>query len=579
MATERTEREKVKDIEATLGVLKQIRQPYEPMIDNILTFINHGRRLIADKDAAKGNKTGTEIWDGTALGALNLLADGLYGYLIAPSMRWFSLSLPGKLNYPRWSGMRSWSGKRMDEYPEVKVWLENCEEVLYDAFLRSNFYDIMPDFFRDGGSVGTTTAFVEEDLDRNRIVFTVPHFRECYIAQNRHGQIDMVYREFKMTLRQLRDKFGMERMKQLQPDFENKHKANPHAELEVVHAVYPRKDYSPWKLNSLNKPVASVWLVRGGQEQLAQESGYDEYPCLTWRWRRNNDEWYGRSPGWDCFVDVVLSNQQGRTNLIAAHKMVETPMVGPEDLRGQVNSGPGGWTWMGTELWRSGALPRPLIENIQLPFALEAQQETQKKIKEHFHVDFFLMLSQAAFQKLNITATQVLEMQGEKAAVLGTRIGHLQSECFNPTIDIVFGLERRAGRIPDPPEILMEYQGKGIEVDYLGPLSQSQRRLFKTQSIAAGIGKLVELSSVYPQVLDLPDPDALAKELLTSYGLPAKCQRTEDEIKQLREAKMQAQQQQAALANATEMAKAIPAVSKTIEKGSALDLMTGAATA
>lgn len=574
MADTRTDDQKAKDAMAVKEILAQIRRPYEPMIDDILTYIQHSRRRIME--GQKGEKTGSDVYDGTALGALNLLSDGLFGYLVAPSLRWFGLTLPGKLIFPRSSGMRAWSGKKMDEYPEVKQWLEDCEEVLYAAFLRSNFYDSMPEFLRDGTGPGTATLLAEEDLKKDRIVFAVPHFRECYIAENRFGLVDTNYRIFKMTLRQLVDKFGLEKMDEADRGFKKRYEKDKHQELEVLHAVYPREDYDPGKLNGINKPVASLWVLVT-KTKLLMESGYEEGPAITWRWRKNSDEVYGRSPAWDAFVDVMTANQEAKTNLIAAHKMVEPPMIGPEDLRGKIHDGPKGWTWVDQRQLEKGVVPKPLLENVQLPFGIEQMDRLDKRIKENFHVDFFLMLYQTAFNKIQITATQVLEMQGEKAAILGTRIGSLQTEALNPIIDRVFSIERRAGRIPDPPEILMQYGGRSIEVDYLGPLAQAQKRLFKAQGIAAGIEALTPLARIFPESLDVVDADETARELLEARGFPSKTLRSEEEIAQIRGQRAKQQQAASAMAGASQMAKALPAAGKAAEPGSPLDALMNAA--
>lgn len=574
MADKRSDEEKAKDIEKMFASLEKIRQPYEPMVDEIIKFVHHGRRKITDKDGMKGQKTGYDVYDGTALSALNLLADGLHGYLVAPSIRWFSLTLPGKMLFPPTTGMRRWSGKRLDEYPQVKQWLEDCEDVLYSAFLRSNFYDTTPEYFRDGASIGTATMLVEEDLDKSRIMFLVPHFRECYIAENKFGQVDINYRLYKMSLRQFAQKFGYDTMLEVDPNFKNAYDANPYDEKEILHAIYPREDFDHTKLDKKNKPIASVWILRTPKKFL-DESGYDDNPAITWRWRKNNDEIYGRSPAWDAYVEILLANQMGKSNLIAGQKMVEPPMLGPEDLRGKINISPKGWTWVeqASPAMKGNLLPRPLMENIQLPYAVEMQEVMDNKIKEHFHVDFFLMLSQLAFSKVQITATQVIEMQGEKAAILGTRIGRLQSEFLNPVIDRVFAIEERTGRIPAPPEILLEQGGTQIEIDYLGPLALAQKNLFRTQGIMGGIEALTNLRAIIPESIDVINPDVTARELLESRGFPAKAFRSDEEIKTIREMRQQQAMDAQATAEAAQIAKSLPGAGKAIEPNSALDLM------
>ena len=568
-----TDEQKIKHIEKTQQLLEQIRMPYEAMIDDVIRFVNHGRRTISEKDSAKGQRTGRDVYDGTALSAVNLASDGIHGYMCSSSIHWFDFTLPGKINFGRTSGMRAWTGKRLDEYPEVKIWLDECEEVQYAAFLRSNFYEFHPDYVREGMTIGTATGVIEEDIGSNRIVFTLPHFRECYIAENEFGAVDTLYRKYKLSLRQLVQKFGKEKIFKLGPSIAKEYENDIYAEKEILHSTFPRTDYDPDKVNGKNKPVASFWVMPGTQNKLIDESGYHDLPTVTWRWRKNNDELYGRSPSWDALIDIKKGNQQAKTNLIAGHKMADPPMVGPSDLRGKVNNTPHGWTW--ADNMTKESIPQPLITGIQLPYGTDQQDRTDAAIREHFHVDFFLMLSQAASNKVDLTATQVIGMQGEQAAVLGTRIGRHQSEGLNPIMDRVFNIEMRAGRMPEPPQILQDMAGQSIEIDYLGPLSQSQKKLFKMQGIRAGIEMAAQIMEVFPSSVDRIDGDKVIVEALESVSFPSTCFNTDDKVEEIRTVRQKQGEAQASLAAMGEMAKGAQRLTRTVEDGSVLDNLTG----
>lgn len=566
--------EKAKEIKKYLGILENVRQPYEAQIDNVIKFVNHGRRLITDKDYTKGQKTGIDVYDGTALAASTLLSDGIHGHLCSQNLHWFDFTLPGKFNFPRTSGMRHWSGRRMDEYPEVKEFLRACEDVQYAAFMRSNFYNSNPEYIREGATIGTATTFIEEDPASGRIYFTLPHFRECYIAENQFGVVDTCYRVFKYTLSQLVDRFGYDKIMSIDARFKQGYENNPYEEKEIIHAVFPRKVYDPKKINGANRPIARVWVMKEPLK-LIEEDGYYDPPFVTWRWRKNNDEIYGRSPAWDCYVDVALANQQGKTNLIAGHKMVTPPMLYPADLRGKVNDNPGGKTFIDSQMMAKEFIPRPLNIGIQLPYGVDQQERVEKKIKEHFHVDFFLMLYQAAFNKVDLTATQVIGMQGEQAAVLGTRIGRFGTEGLDPQMDRIFYIEDRAGRMPEPPAILREYASNGrIEIDYLGPLAQAQRKLFNLQGIRAGIELAGQIMTIFPSSIDKVDGDKTMERAMDSTGFPIDCMRDEEQVNQIRMMRQQEVEAQRDSQEAEAAANAVPDLSKPIEEGSPLDILT-----
>ena len=580
MAEKLSEEQKVKIYLNNLSALKTIRQQFEPMVNDVILYVNHGRRKI-DDDLVKGTKTGIDVYDGTAITAKNIMRDGLCGYTVSQHFRWFEYTLPGKFNFPRWSGMRSWSGKRMDEYSEVKKYLLDREDVSRAAFLRGNFYDLYPDFIDDGLTIGTVTFDVEEDLYSGRIVFTIPHFRECFIAENRYGWVDTNYRKYKISLKNLVERFGFERMKEIDSNFSNLYDQNPYQEREILRVRYPRKDYDHLRLDKINKPFASIW-VDTKSKKIIDESGTDDLSSITWRYRVNSDERpYGRSPAWDALVEILKANQIGKTNLKAGHRAVEPPFIAPADMRGKVNRGPDAWTFY--DNFSEKTLPKPLYTNIQIPFGIEIQDREDKVLREYFHVNFFLLLSQAAFEKVEMTATQVMGMQSEQAAILGTRIGRLHSEVLNPIHDRVCNIEEKAGRMPEVPDILLDYieilsrrgEATGIETDYLGPLAQAQKRIFKLQGINAGVEFLGRVAMFAPEALDKVNLDKTVEEGLDAVSWPASCLNTEDQIRKIREIRQQQRQAQQVLEAGEQVSKMVQRTGKEIQPKSAMDFVMG----
>jgi hypothetical protein len=588
----RTADERAKDATKYLQVLAEQRLPWEPAIDNLIAYVNHGRRSIQDKDLWPGQNTGMEIYDDTAMLACSKLVDGMVGYLCPRNQAWFALQLPGKLNFPRTSRMRAWSGKRVDSYPEVQRWLQDSQDVMTSAFNRSNFYDVNTEFIRDGASAGTGHLLAEEDVRTATIIITVPHFRECFIAENRFGQVDTNYRVWKWTLRQFVQKFGLEAMKRADPNFEHNYESNMHSEREVLHAVYPRKDYDPRRIDAKGKRWASDWVYRKGGKILGNasgdgdqgvsmldEGGYDSMPILSWRWRKNSDEVYGRGPAHDAWVAIALANQMGRTNLITAQKAAEPPLAAYSDQRGQIQRGPNGITFLEAN---RGALrdrmPQPLTTGVQnLPFNTEYQERVGAIINEHFHADVFTMLSQIGQQKgMGRPVTeQIFEMQSEKAAVLGTRIGNLQSEAFDPLIARFFDIEARAGRIPEPPQILHEAEHEGVSVEYLGMLAQAQTRLSKVRSIQTSVALAQQVTQFDPLAIHAIDTDEMMREIMDASGMPASCMRPPKEIAKIREMAQKQQEQQQRIENAPKIAKAASLAGKAAEPDSPLKTLMG----
>src|SRR5271165_458523 len=91
MLGSRTDEEKAKDCQKYLIVLADQRLPWEPMIDNIIMYVNHGRRFIQGPELWPGQQTGQEVFDDSAMLARNMLVDGMVGYLCSRNQPWFAL--------------------------------------------------------------------------------------------------------------------------------------------------------------------------------------------------------------------------------------------------------------------------------------------------------------------------------------------------------------------------------------------------------------------------------------------------------------------------------------------------------
>lgn len=591
----RDDDQKAKDCQKYLQVMADYRIQWEPMIDNIIGYVNHGRRFVQDWNLWDGQQTGREVYDDSAMLARNMLVDGMVGYLCSRNQPWFALELPGKFNFPRASGMRSWSGKRVDTYPQVQRWLQDSQDVMYSAFNRSNFYDVIPEFIGDGATCGTGYLQIEEDVPQATIVFTVPHFRECFISENQYGQVDTVYRVYIMTLRQLVQKFGMKKMGEVDDNFDRDYGNNMYATRQILHAIYPNSDHNPSRVDSKSKKFASDWIYNkggvlqyrsgrvtimdiSGGSKLLSSGGYDSNPMIAWRWRKNNDEIYGRGPAHDAFVSIAQANQMGRTNLITAHQAAEPPLIAYSDLRGAIQRGPSGITYLESNRGDIRArAPMPLYTGVQqLPFNVDFQDRVRQVINQFFHTDVFMMMSQlaAAGKSERMVQEQVAELQGEKAAILGTRVGNLQSEAFDPLIYRVYSIEAAAGRIPSPPDILLESVHGPVEVQYLGPLAQAQTRLTKVRAITTGLSLLHNMAQFNPTVIDAVDIDAAAKEAMDSVGFPVELYRQPREIAAIREQRNKQQQQMQTAENAPKLARAAASLAKAPEAGSILKQLT-----
>jgi hypothetical protein len=331
-------------------------------------------------------------------------------------------------------------------------------------------------------------------------------------------------------------------------------------------------------------------LERGGSDKtpaladpknvISTESGYDTMPIITWRWRVNSDEVYGRGPAHDAFVSIAQLNQMGRTNLITAQRAAEPPLVAYSDMRGAIQRGPNGITYVESNRGdiRTRA-PMPLQTGVQnLPFSIEYQDRVAKIVNQHFHTDVFMMMSQLANagKSERMVQEQVMELQGEKAAILGTRVGNLQSEAFDPLINRVFSIEAEAGRIPKTPDILLESVHGPVQVQYLGLLAQAQTRLTTVRSIQSFMQIAGQIAQFDPSIIHAINAPLILRTVRDAVNAPVDCvydEKTFAGIVQQLQHNAQVQQEADII---PKFAKAAAALGKSPESGSIMkQLMSG----
>ena len=489
----------------------------------------------------KGEKKGAKIFDGTALGAAVLATDGIHGYHVSPAFPWFKYAM---------------NRKKVNKIKEVIDYLQEVEFNMYMALNRSNFYSEMWMYIYDGETAGTATISCEEDLLEERISFETVHPGEIFIAENRYGEVDVLHRKRKRSARQLVQMFGLDN---LTPQIRQTYESSPFTEFDILHAVYPREEYDDRMRDAKNKRYASVWLLLSGNH-ICRESGFDRFPYAAWRYMRSGKEPYGISPAMLAIYDIKGVNLMDKCDLGARQMAIDPPLNVPSYLEGKVEWKPRGLNYMRDA--RDKITPSNI--GVDFPATDDIMARKQNAIKERFHVDTFLMLSNLQ-SRGDRTAYEVSEMMGEKAAVLGAELGPLNTE-LDDLNELVFDIETAAGRMPKPPDILYELAANdpALRFDpvYMGPLAQAQREKFAKEGIRKFFVEITPIVQVKQDTLDKIDGDAAIDILGEINNVPQELIKSDDEVAKIRAGRLAAMQQQTAMENAQAVAGSLKTASE-----------------
>jgi hypothetical protein len=525
-----------------LPMIAQLDRRYKTLQSQRSNWENHWQELAdymlprkADitKKRTQGDKRTELIYDGTAIHAVELLASSLHGMLTSPSSPWFSMR---------------YRNPDLQNNDLANEWLELCLDQMYQAFNRSNFQQEIHELYYDLVVFGTAAFYIESNEDGLR--FSSRHIAEICISENSKGQVDTVYRKFKMSARAMAQRFGEENLPaQCQKDLKNE----PYKEHEIVHAVYPRSE-AKGKL-AKDKPVASVYY-HADTRKLLSEGGFDEFPFMVPRFNKDSVSSYGRCPAMNALPDVKMLNKMSEVTIRAAQKQIDPPLMVPDDgFMLPVRTTPGSLNF-----YRSGTRDRlePLNIGANNPLGLNMEEQRRNAIRQAFYVDQLLMAQGPA-----MTATEVLQRNEEKMRLLGPVLGRLQSELLQPLISRSFSLLLREGLLPPAPEQL---QGQDIDIEYVSPLAKAQR-LTDLQSMLRGFEVMMQVAEIAP-VMDYLDSDKLVQYLVDVTGIPARVIRSDEEVARIRRqqqeaAQAKAQMEQSAMAaeQAQQLAPMVKAVS------------------
>jgi len=529
--------------------LAELRKPWESTWKDIARFVNPKRVEWESEPGTQEARRATEVYSSTAISALDLMCNGLIGYLVSRTTPWIRLKA---------------EDTQLMQYSEVRQYFQDVEEQLYSEFNRSNFYDIMSELFHDAGSTGTACAHIDEDVGRERVNFTARHPKEIYLADDRYGVVDTVYRRYTMTVKQIIEEFagknGDGAGNMLDEAWIDENKERPFKKFSVIHAVYPREKRDQSKDDNRNKKYASVYILEG-QQRVLRNSGIDELCDIVWRWDKNTDEVYGRSPAWNALADIMRDNRIAKDLMRLGEYTVNPAVQYPGRIEYRLSLMPGG-----KNPYRD---PNELIQPIKLgdyPVGNDRELRLTEAIKDAFFVDFFLGLQEIS---KTMTVPEVMERQSEKATVLSAAVGRINSELLDPMITKTFEVATDAGRMPIPPDVLLEY-GARVKIEYIGPLAQVLQRTFATQGIKRSLENVLPYMQFFPDMLDTINSDELVKQMMIAGGMPEKIIRGDDEVAMIRQQRaMQAQalQQQQAMET---MAKAAPGLNQPMADGSML---------
>jgi hypothetical protein len=521
-----------------LTTLKSERSTWVPTWMDIADYIQPRRGRFFTEDKNKGERKDRAIINNRPTRASRILASGLMAGLTNQARPWFRLTLPDA---------------DLAEHGPVKAWLGHLEDRLRWVFQRSNLYLALHGFYTDL-TFGTACMFLEEDPLKVMRAYLFPLGSYC-LALDARGRVSTVYRESQMTVGQMAERFGVDRLSGVaQQAFKDK---RIDEWRQVLHVVEPNREYDRQRLDAKGKAWRSCWLELGAEEQkgFLKDAGFNENPAIGARWQCLGEDVYGTGPGHEAIGDArALQTLERRAGQVV-DKIANPATQMPAALKNEpVSMNPN------SHVFVDSMGPSQMVKPVYTPEA-RALESLEMKIRQHevrvdqaFFADLWLMLANDDGGKM--TATEVTRRQEEKMLQLGPVLQRLEDELLDPLIDRTVGMIFRAGLMPPPPA---DVQGLELKVEYVSILAQAQKlvAIQGVHELSAYVSSLAAMQSAAGQpvtALDKFNVDGAIGQVADMLGTPPEITFSDDEAAQTRAARAQAQQQQQQMQQAAQAA-------------------------
>jgi len=518
-------------------------------MQRIVDYMMPHRKAITTKKEAGSNQM-TTVYDGTAIQALNICANGLYGHLTNPSAPWFMLTC---------------KRKDLNETPEVKEWLRDTSERMHDAINASNWPMAAHEIYTDLPALGTGVLYIGKIMTRRQksrlLNFKVFDIGNCVIEEDADGEVDTVIRQETMSVRTVMQAWGEkcpEKVKKLYRD------GKENTDVDIIHACFPRSDRNPQKIDKINKPWASYWIEKESKQML-EEGGYDEFPYCVPRWKKFSGSAYGYGPGMDCLSEILMINEFSKSDIKVHQKRSDPPILAPDEMAMYPKRFiPGGVTY-----YKAGGKPEYMMGPQVSQYDLEYENQRRQYIMSMFYADLFTLLAQQPRTK---TATEVMELVEERLVLLGPTLGRLQSELFDAMISRVFWMllrgDETGGYLTPPPQVLV---GQGLDIHYVSKLAMAMR-IFEVKAAMQALQIAQGLAQQDPSIMDNFDLDGIARGIAERLGTPTIFLAPDRAVREIRQqraaAQAEAQAKQDKMMQAEMAAKLTPAMTTAPEPGS-----------
>jgi len=536
--------------------------------------------LVGEKNI--GAFEGSKIIEGTGPYSALIWQRGFLGSIMSRKSAWFR----DKLKEPP-----TWSGVKFKGNDQVNQYIQDLDDHINAVYNRSNYYEIMPNFVLDAGTVGSPVMLRERDVVNDRLIFKVPDHSQRWLAKDIFGRDNVVHVKWEWNALDALSFFGKDELPRVvKQQLSN---GTHYDKGKYLQVIYPAGDPIFDNLPKgdevdVTHPWMEFFVYLDDKDATQQKMlkpkdkgpGYFTRPFSTWHYWRNWHEVYGRSMAWWAIYDVKGYNALWECLFGEAEMSVKPPTWAAGALRGILDMGPGGENFADKSDYEEK--PEFIQRHSNVNIAVDIADRVKGSIERHFHVPLFMMVNQLAFSRNQPeTAYGLFRMEAERTGQLAPQVETYETQVLGDNHEGVLDMERLAepaypwGRLPQPPDIVLENSDGVLDVEFIGQLSMAQVRDRKINQFYRNIGISELVFGIEPNTIQKIKWSTALEKVLEAGNFAQTDIVSEDDYQALIQAMNQRAQQAELAEQAPKIARATKDLQGTTEKGSPLKLLTG----
>ena len=223
-----------KELEDVFNVIK-------PDLQELADYFSPRSVQFIARNVRKPIVKNKKIIDSTPLIALRNFSSGMMSGATSPTNRWFKTSI---------------SNIDLTNDYYLKNWCSKQEELTRQILYSSNFYQCLPEIYKQLGIFGFCATAIEPDYD-TVVNFKVLPIGSYFYAKNHKGKIDTFCRVYMETAKNILDCFG----DNCPLEIKEAVRENPLKLYELVHFVKENKYYKEKRLSSKFAKYVSVVIL------------------------------------------------------------------------------------------------------------------------------------------------------------------------------------------------------------------------------------------------------------------------------------------------------------------------------